>query len=106
MLLIMRVMTAYGISTIGGSDWYLEGAYLLLRDQYQDGSWDSSGGRGGPALPLKGSAENRFSVTSPTSPFTSSWEGILTPYIRNIFSVTGHERKSPGSCLSTEILAL
>jgi hypothetical protein len=45
MLLIMRAMTAHGISTIGGSDWYLEGAYLLLRDQYQDGSWDSSGGR-------------------------------------------------------------
>lgn len=42
--LLMRVFTGLGIRTIGGSDWYLEGAYLLLREQFEDGSWDSSGG--------------------------------------------------------------
>ncbi len=45
LLLVMRVMTAYGIETIDRSDWHLEGAYLLLRGQFQDGSWDRSGGR-------------------------------------------------------------
>ena len=45
LLLLMRVMTAYGIEKIDGSDWFLEGAYLLLRNQFQDGSWDQSGGR-------------------------------------------------------------
>ena len=45
LLLLMRVMTAYGIEKVDGSDWFLEGAYLLLRNQFQDGSWDQSGGR-------------------------------------------------------------
>ncbi|MBI2898743.1 MAG: hypothetical protein HYY17_01015 [Planctomycetes bacterium] len=41
---LMRVLTALGVRTVAGCDWYLEGAYLLLRSQYADGSWDSSGG--------------------------------------------------------------
>ncbi len=38
-----RVLAGLGIRTVSGSDWYWEGAYLLLREQYEDGSWDSSG---------------------------------------------------------------
>lgn len=43
--LVMRVFAALGVRTIDGSDWHAEGAYLLLRSQYEDGSWDSSGGQ-------------------------------------------------------------
>lgn len=41
---LMRVFTAFGIQTVDGSDWWLEGAYLLLREQNSDGSWNLSGG--------------------------------------------------------------
>jgi hypothetical protein len=34
-----RVGVLYGIRTIGGHDWYLEGAVLLCRLQREDGSW-------------------------------------------------------------------
>lgn len=41
---LMRVFTALGVKTIDGADWRLEGAYLLLREQNADGTWDLSGG--------------------------------------------------------------
>jgi hypothetical protein len=34
-----RVGVLYGIRTLGGHDWYLEGAVLLCRTQREDGSW-------------------------------------------------------------------
>ncbi|HKS15795.1 MAG TPA: hypothetical protein VJU16_00625, partial [Planctomycetota bacterium] len=36
-----RVGVLYGIRDIGGHDWYLEGAVLLIRDQRPDGGWFS-----------------------------------------------------------------
>jgi hypothetical protein len=36
-----RVGVLYGIREIGGHDWYLEGAVLLIRDQRPDGGWES-----------------------------------------------------------------
>ena len=41
--LLMRVLTALGVKTVSGSEWFLEGSYVLLRSQYADGSWDSGG---------------------------------------------------------------
>jgi hypothetical protein len=36
-----RVGVLYGIKTLGGHDWYAEGAMVLLRDQHEDGGWSS-----------------------------------------------------------------
>ena len=36
-----RVGMLYGIRTLGGHDWYLEGAVLLCRTQREDGTWIS-----------------------------------------------------------------
>ena len=37
-----RVGVLYGIRKLGGHDWYLEGARVLLNAQKPDGSWDAS----------------------------------------------------------------
>ncbi|MBI4880410.1 MAG: terpene cyclase/mutase family protein [Planctomycetes bacterium] len=37
-----RYAVFYGLKTIGGHDWYREGAEFLIRDQQDDGSWGST----------------------------------------------------------------
>ncbi len=39
-----RVLTMYGVKSIDGNDWWVEGAYHLLRVQAADGSWEEGTG--------------------------------------------------------------
>jgi hypothetical protein len=41
---VERVAVAYGLSTIGGKDWYAWGAEILVARQALDGSWTAQGG--------------------------------------------------------------
>jgi hypothetical protein len=43
-----RVAVAYGLSTIGGKDWYTWGAEVLVANQKEDGSWQGEFSSGGP----------------------------------------------------------
>ena len=37
---VMRACAVYGAKKVDGVDWHLEGAYHLMRQQYEDGHWD------------------------------------------------------------------
>jgi hypothetical protein len=38
------VLTLYGATKIDGVDWHAEGSYHLMREQYEDGRWDTGYG--------------------------------------------------------------